>query len=70
MNKLKVWVTRMEKDYINNLGSLGGLPKERSILLQKYYKSMKNRADWGEVDPKVIKNHITKVMKEEGIPCD
>ncbi len=55
------WSTAKEKDFIDNMGSFAKHNGDRRPYLERligYRKGMRDRKDWGQIDPKEIEAYV------------
>ena len=67
MEQRQIYNTDDEIAFLNSFGRNARDPKARVQRLRDYLDSMNNRTKWGHIDPKIVRNHVYKMIAETGI---
>lgn len=63
------WRTEEELAFVDGLGLHGsrrGQRTRRIALLQRYFASVAVRKDWGNVDPRLVCDHVLWLLRRAG----
>ena len=62
------WTTDAEINFLQKLGSWVPDPLRnvsRKVLLEKYFRSMHHRVEWGSIQPEIIRKIVRAMIKDE-----
>lgn len=58
------WNNKLEKAYIDNIGSTRISPLPRAVLLGRYLQGCLRRTNWGNLNKKSIVDYLKKAIVE------